>query len=138
MPPRGWPSYGHSRASGPQNVIATCVVPHTSLTSCRWQPCSPPLSTPLGSLNRKDNRFDNTPTPSTAVLKCSGLLLPSSLSIWAARRRHLTQPGFNASLLYYFFDIFKAAPPPSVACCAPMDAPKCIVCGTRKPSPAQL
>src|SRR5215472_2327498 len=41
--------------------------PSTSLTSCRWQPCSPPLSTLLGSLSRKENRFDNTPTPTTAV-----------------------------------------------------------------------
>ena len=30
---------------------------------------SPPLSTLLGSLNRKDHRFDNTPTPTTAVHK---------------------------------------------------------------------
>jgi hypothetical protein len=39
------------------------------LTSCRWQTFTPPLSTLLGSLNGKDGRFDNTPTPTTAEHK---------------------------------------------------------------------
>ena len=43
--------------------------PSTSLTSCRWQTFTPPLSTLPGSLNRKDDRFDNSPTPTTAVRK---------------------------------------------------------------------